>query len=173
MAVDLFVVPTASFKLRYGIAILHLKRRALAWTYVTSLYYRGLDRQPSEPSVARETAPDYLLRGRDTSFGTVYKRRLDAMGIRDRPMAPRSRWQNGYVERVIGSIRRDCLDHTIIYCESHLQRTLRHYARYYDHAPDAPFLRQGSPIPRPVERAGYISRCEHPGRLHYEYRRIG
>ena len=81
-----------------------------------------------------ETAPDYLLRDRDTSYGKVYKRRLSTMGIRDRPTAPRSPWQNGYVERVIGSIRRECLDHTIIFGEAHLRRTLRRYARYYNNA---------------------------------------
>ena len=172
-AVDLFVVPTARFKLLYGIAILHLKRRALVWTNATSHPTAVWIANQVSQAFPWETAPDYLLRDRDTSYGKVYKRRLSTMGIRDRPTAPRSPWQNGYVERVIGSIRRECLDHTIILGEAHLRRTLRRYARYYNHARTHLSLDKDSSVSRPTVRVDAISRCEHLGGLHHEYRRIG
>jgi transposase InsO family protein len=79
-----------------------------------------------------DRAPRHLIRGRDGAFGEIFKQWLHAMGIRDRPTAPRSPWQNAYVERFIGSIRRDCLDHLIILDERHLRRLLRDHAEYYN-----------------------------------------
>jgi transposase InsO family protein len=73
----------------------------------------------------------YLIRDRGTSYGPVFLQRIRAMGIRDHPIAPRSPWQNAYVERLIGSIRRECLDHMIVFGEAHLRRILRGYAAYY------------------------------------------
>ena len=171
-AVDLFVVPTVSFKLLYGIAVLHLKRRKLVRTNATFRPTAAWIANQVSQAFPWETAPRYLIRDRDTSYGTVYKRRLRAMGIRDRPTAPRSPWQNGYVERMIGSIRRECLDHTIIFGEAHLRRTLRHYARYYNHARTHLSLDKDSPVSRPTVQGGAISRCDHLGGLHHEYQRI-
>ena len=94
------------------------------------------------------------------------------MGIRDRPTAYRSPWQNGYVERVIGSIRRECLDHMLIFGEAHLRRTLKNYAEYYNRARTHLSLEKDSPFQRPVERAGGIVACNHLGGLHHEYRRM-
>jgi transposase InsO family protein len=171
-AVDLFVVPTVGFKLLYGIAILHLNRRELVWTNAT--YYPTAEWIANQVTQAFpwETAPQYLVRDRDASYGKVFKRRLDAMGICDRPTAFRSPWQNGYVERVIGSIRRECLDHKIIFGESHLRRTLNNYARYYNHARTHLSLNKDSPIPRPIEHYGTIARRQYLGGLHHEYRRM-
>jgi transposase InsO family protein len=109
-AIDLFVVPTIGFKLLYGLAIIHLERRRLVWTNATT--------NPTAEWIARqiteafpwEPAPNYLIRDRDSSYGAIVRNRGRAMGIRDRPIAPRSPWQNGHVERLIGSIRRECLD---------------------------------------------------------------
>ena len=106
-AVDLFVIPTVGFKLLYGLVILRLERRRLVWINVTA--------HPTAEWIARQIteafpwdeAPRYLIRDRDTSYGVTVTRRLRAMGIRDRPISPRSPWQNGHVERLIGSIRRD------------------------------------------------------------------
>ncbi len=172
-AVDLFVAPTAGFKPLYGLVVLYLKRRALVWTNATSHPTAVWIANQVSQAFPWETAPRYLIRDRDASYGKVFKRRLDAMGIRDRPTAPRSPWQNGYVERVIGSIRRECLDHTIILGEAHLRRTLRHYARYYNHARTHLSLDKDSSVSRPTVRVDAISRCEHLGGLHHEYRRIG
>ena len=104
--VDLFVVPTVGFKLLYGLVILRLERRLLVWTNVTANpTAEWISRQISE-AFPWDEAPRYLIRDRDTSYGAAVTRRLQAMGIRDRPIMPRSPWQNGHVERLIGSIRR-------------------------------------------------------------------
>src|SRR6476620_2711311 len=113
-SIDLFVVPTISFKLLYGLPILRHDRRRILWIGVTtSPTSEWIARQVRE-ACGWEPVPDYLVRDRDRVYGQAFARRLRAMGIRDRPTAPRSPWQNGYAERLIGSIRRECLDHVIV-----------------------------------------------------------
>jgi transposase InsO family protein len=129
-AMDLFVVPTLSFDLLYAFVIFRLDRRALVWI--------GITRHPTAEWIAGQIieafpwneAPRYLIRDRDRVFGAIVKRRLRGMGIRDKPIAPSSPWQNGFAERLIGSIRRECIDHIIVLGEAHLRRILRSYARY-------------------------------------------
>jgi transposase InsO family protein len=131
-AMDLFVVPTIGFGLLYAFVIVRLDRRTLVWTNVT--------RHPTADWIARQIteafpwneAPRYLIRDRDSVFGAVVTRRLCAMGIRDKPIAPASPWQNAFAERLIGSIRRECVDHLIVLGERHLRRILRRYADYYN-----------------------------------------
>ena len=131
-AIDLFVIPTIGFKLLYGLVILRLERRRLVWINVTA--------HPTAEWIARQIteafpwdeAPRYLIRDRDTSYGVSVTRRLRAMGIRDRPISPRSPWQNGHVERLIGSIRRECLDHVVALGEGHVRHLLSNYQAYYN-----------------------------------------
>jgi transposase InsO family protein len=131
-AMDLFVVPTISFDLLYALVILRLDRRELVWVNVTA--------NPTPEWIARqvteafpwEQARRYLIRDRDRIYGTLFRRRLRTMGIRDKPTARASPWQNGFAERLIGSIRRDCVDHLIVLSEAQLHRVLRAYARYYN-----------------------------------------
>ncbi len=119
-AMDLFVVPTIGFDLLYAFIIVRLDRRNLVWINVTT--------SPTAEWIARQLtgafpwdeAPRYLIRDRDRIYGAVVTRRLRAMGIRDKPTAPASPWQNGFAERLIGSIRRECLDHLIVLSEVHL-----------------------------------------------------
>jgi transposase InsO family protein len=85
-----------------------------------------------------DEAPDYLIRDRDGSYGRAVTGRLSAMGIRDHPTAPRSPWQNGHAERLIGSIRRECLDHIVVFGEAHLRRILAAYNGYYNPASEHP-----------------------------------
>ena len=103
-------------------------------------------------------APRYIIRDRDAVYGDVVIRRLRAMSIRDRPTAPRSPWQNGYCERAIGSIRRDCLDHVVVFGERHLRHLLRSYAAYYNQARTHLSPRQGRSVAasRPCHRPDYI-----------------
>jgi len=137
-AMDLFAVPTIGFDLLYAYIIVRLDRRELVWISVTT--------HPTAEWVARQIteafawneAPRYMIRDRDRIFGPVVTRRLRAMGIRDRPIAPASPWQNGFAERLIGSIRRECLNHVIVLGELHLRRILKSYADYYNRASEHP-----------------------------------
>jgi transposase InsO family protein len=127
-AMDLFVVPTIGFKLLYGFVIVRIDRRDLVWINVTtSPTAEWIARQITE-ALPWDAAPGYMIRDRDRIYGAVVTRRLRAMGIRDKPIAPASPWQNGFAERLIGSIRRECLDHIIVSDEAHLRRILISYA---------------------------------------------
>jgi transposase InsO family protein len=117
-------------------------------------------------------APRYLIRDRDASYGSVYLQRIQAMGIRDHPIAPRSPWQNAYVERLIGSIRRECLDHMIVFDEAHLRRILREYAAYYNVSRTHRSLSKDAPRHRAIERFGTIIARPVFNGLHHQYCRI-
>jgi len=172
-AIDLFVVPTIGFKLMYGIVIVHLNRRELVWTNATLHPTAEWIAQQLTEAFPWERAPSNLIRDRDASYGAIFKRRLSSLGIRDHPTTPRSPWQNGYAERIIGSIRRECLDHTIILGEAHLRRTLKSYAQYYNRTRTHLSLGKDSPIHRPVQNRGNIITHPHLAGLHHEYARTG
>ena len=123
-SMDMFVVPTVSFRLLYGLLILQHARRELLWLGVTAHPNAQWIAQQLTEAYGWSETPRYLIRDRDCAYGEVFIRRVGAMGIRDRPISPRSPWQNGYAERLIGSIRRDCLDHVIIFGERHLRHLL-------------------------------------------------
>jgi transposase InsO family protein len=171
-AMDLFVVPTIGFDLLYAFVIVRLDRRDLVWINVT--------RNPTAEWVVRQIteafpwdgAPGYMIRDRDRMYGAVVTRRLRAMGIRDRPIAPASPWQNGVVERLIGSIRRECVDHFIVLGEAHLRRILRFYARYYNDIRTHRSLDKDAPVSRPVQRTGVITSNPILGGLHRHYVRV-
>jgi len=171
-AMDLFVVPTIGFKLLYAFVVVRLERRDLVWINVTA--------NPTAEWVARQIteafpwdeAPHYLIRDRDRIYGSVVRRRLRVMGIRDKPTAPASPWQNGFVERLIGSIRRECADHIIVLGEAHLRRFLKSYARYYNETRTHLALDKDAPLSRTVKRAGRILCRPVLGGLHHEYVRI-
>lgn len=131
-SIDLFVVRTISFKLLYGLVILrHARRRLVRVAVTANPRAEWIAGQVTEAFPWAE-APKHLIRDRDRAFGTAYIRRICAMGIRDYPTAPRSPWQNGHAERLIGSIRRECLDHLLVFGEAHLRRVLKTYAAYYN-----------------------------------------
>jgi transposase InsO family protein len=119
-----------------------------------------------------EQPPRYLIRDRDGAYGEVFVRRLRLMGIRDRPTSPRSPWQNGYAERLIGSIRRECVDHIIVLGERHLRHVLLSYMKYYNEVRTHLCLEKDAPIPRAIERAGHILCRPILGGLHHQYVRI-
>src|SRR5580704_6075643 len=171
-AMDLFVVPTIGFKLLYGFVIVRIDRRELIWINVTT--------NPTAEWIARQIteafpwdgAPAYMIRDRDRIYGTVVTRRLRAMGIRDKPIAPASPWQNGFAERLIGSIRRECLDHVIVLGEVHLRRILKNYAAYYNGVRTHRSLNKDAPVSRQVQRCGVINSRAILGGLHRQYVRI-
>jgi transposase InsO family protein len=171
-SIDLFVVPTISFKLVYGLLILRHDRRRILWVGVTSSPTgEWIARQFSE-ACGWEPVPDYLVRDRDRVYGEAFTRRIRAMGIRDRPTAPRSPWQTGYAERLIGSIRRECLDHVIVFCERHLRDVLRAYQQYYNGTRTHLALAKDSPLTRSVQTIGRILPLPILGGLHHRYVRI-
>jgi len=171
-AMDLFVVPTIGFDLLHAFVIVRLGRRDLVWTNVTA--------NPTAEWVARQIteafpwdgAPRYMIRDRDRIYGSVVTRRLRAMGIRDKPIAPASPWQNGFAERLIGSIRRECLDHIIVLGEEHLRRILKNYADYYNSVKTHRSLNKDAPVSRPVQRTGVIGSRAILGGLHHHYARV-
>jgi Integrase core domain len=164
-SIDLFVVPTIAFERLFAFLVLGHGRRQLLWFAVT--------RNPTAEWLARQiteafpcdSAPKYLIRDNDRAFGDVFKARVRAMGIRDRPTSFRSPWQNGHVERLIGSIRPECTD-------EHLRRILAKYATYYNEARTHLALGKDAPFTRRVELVGDIIAQTILGGLHHRYARI-
>jgi transposase InsO family protein len=118
------------------------------------------------------SAPGYLIRDRDRVFGSIVSQRLRAMSLRDKPIAPRSPWQNGFAERLIGSIRRECLDRIIVCGEEHLRRTLLNYASYYNRARTHRSLNKDAPVHRPIQRLGVLRSYPVLNGLHHQYVRM-
>ncbi len=171
-SIDLFVVRTISFKLLYGLVILHHARRRLLRISVTSTPTAEWIAGQVTEAFPWDTAPRHLIRDRDGAFGAAYVRRVRAMGIRDHPTAPRSPWQNGYAERFIGSIRRECLDHTIVFGETHLRRMLKSYAAYYNRVRTHLSLDKDAPLFRRPQTLGVIAAIPILGGLHHQYVRV-
>jgi hypothetical protein len=152
--------------------IVRIDRRGLVWINVTT--------NPTAVWIARQIteafpwdgAPGYMIRDRDRIYGAVVTRRLRAMGIRDEPIAPASPWQNGFAERLIGSIRRECLDHIIVLGEAHLRRILISYADYYNSVRAHRSLHEDAPIFRPIQQTGIIRSRPILGGLHHHYVRV-
>jgi transposase InsO family protein len=118
-----------------------------------------------------DEAQHYLIRDRDRIYGSVVTRRLRAMGIRDKATAPASPWQNGFAERLIGSIRRECVDHIIVLGEMHLRRVLKSYADYYNSVRTHRSLNKDAPVTRQIQRIGSIKSHAILGGLHHHYAR--
>lgn len=164
-SIDLFVVRTISFKLLYGLVILrHARRRMVTIGITTNPTTEWIANQLTD-AFPWDEAPQHLLRDRDGAYGLAYLRRVHAMRIRDHPTAPRSPWQNGYVERLIGSIRRECLDHFVVFGETHLRCVLKAYASYYNELrthlslnKDAPHSRSAQPV-GPIAALSVLAAC--------------
>ena len=171
-AIDMCVVPTLTFDLLFAFLVLGHGRRQLLWFEVT--------RHPTAEWLARQiteafpwtSAPAYLVRDNDGAYGHVFTSRVRAMGIRDRPISPGSPWQNGYAERLIGTLRRECLDRVLIFGESHLRRILVSYTAYYNQARTHLALQKDAPSHRAVQRSGVIVSIPILAGLHHQYVRI-
>src|SRR5215467_1446886 len=168
-AVDMFVVPTIGFKLLYCLVFLAHDRREVVHHAVTAHPTAEWVAQQMTEAFPWDTAARYLVRDRDAVYSHVVRRRLRALGIRDRPTAPRSPWQNAYVERLIGSIRRECTDHVIVLGETHLRRVLSLDASSYDGARTHLSLAKDAPLSRPVERLGRVIAQPMVAGLHHRY----
>jgi transposase InsO family protein len=173
-AIDMFVVASASFRLLYVMIILAHDRRKIVCAAVTAHPTAAwLSRQVTE-AFPWDTAPRYLLRDRDASYDSDFCNRVEAMGIKEVITAPRSPWQNAYVERVIGSIRRECLDHIVIFNERHLRRVMSSYVDYYQRTRTHLSLDKDCPDPRPImpRRIGRVIAIPQVGGLHRRYERL-
>ena len=166
-SMDLFVVPTLSFRLLYGFLILLHGRR------------EGSNRASdcrmdcaADEAFGWRNAPRYVVRDRDRVYRARFIQRVRAMGIRDRPIARHSPWRNGNAERLIGSIRRDCLDHVVVFGERHLRNLLRSYQQYYNEARTHLSLCKDAPIPRALRASGHIIVTPVLGGLHHQYGRV-
>jgi transposase InsO family protein len=168
-AMDFLVVPTIGFRLLFVLVILRHERRRLISLSVTA--------HPTAEWIARQITdafpwdevPEYMIRDRDGCYGQAVTKRIAAMGIRDHPTARRSPWQNGHAERLIGSIRRECLDHIIVFGEAHLRRIL---AGYYNELRTHLSLGKDSPRRRQVQRLGQLAAQPILGGLHHQYCRM-
>jgi transposase InsO family protein len=171
-SIDLFVVRTISFKLLYGLAILHHGRRRLVTVNVTSNPTAEWIAGQVTEAFPWDEAPRYLIRDRDRAFGPAYTRRVRSMGIRDHPISPRSPWQNGHAERLIASIRREGLDHVIVFGEAHLCQILKTYASYYNEVRTHLSLDKDAPHHRRMQPVGNIISLSILGGLHHHYVRV-
>lgn len=170
-AIDMLSVPTISLSRVYAFIVLGHGRRPILHVEVTDHpTAQWLARQITE-AFPWDRAPLYLVRDNDGAYGLTFRRRVQAMGIRDRPTMPHSPWQNGHVERLIGSIRRECLDHLIILNASHLRRVLKAYAEYYNNDRTHLALDKDAPHHRPIEPEGDIISQPVLGGLHRRYGR--
>jgi transposase InsO family protein len=171
-SVDFLIVPTLTFQRLFAFVVLGIGRRRLLWIGVTTNpTAEWLTRQITE-AFPWYTVPTFLIRDNDGAYGEVFTRRLRAMGIRDRPIASRSPWQNGYVERLIGSIRRECLDHMIIWNEAHLRHVVKAYAVYYNATRTHLGIAKDFPDRRAIQWRGAIITNPILGGLHHQYARI-
>jgi transposase InsO family protein len=171
-SMDLFVVPTMTFVQLYVLVIIRLARRELVWVNVTAHPTAEWIAQQITEAFPWDAAPRYLIRDRDAVYGSVVTRRLRAMGIRDKPISAGSPWQNSYAERLIGTIRRECVDHMIVLGEAHLRRVLVEFAAYYNGSRIHHSLGKDAPLHRAIERVGSITSRPIFGGLHHQYCRV-
>ena len=170
--IDLCVVPTLTFECLFAFIVVGHGRRQLLWFAVTRHPTAEWLAQQIVEALPWNTAPTYLVRDNDGAYGQAFTSRVRAMGIRDRPISPRSPWQNPYVERLIGTLRRDCLDHVLIFGERHLRRVLTLYSLYYNETRTHLGLGKDAPRRRAVQRSGTIVTTQVLSGLHHRYVRI-
>lgn len=174
-SMDFFVVPTVKFAVLYVFVVLAHDRRRIVHFGVTAHPTSAWVAQQIREAFPWDSAPRYLIRDRDAIYGPEVRAKLKAMGIKEVKTAPRSPWQNPYVERAIGSIRRECLDHVIVLNEAHLRRVLSGYLGYYLGARTHLSLAKDSPDSRPIQardRGGTVVAFPQVGGLHHRYERL-
>ena len=172
-AIDFFTVPTATFRMLFCFLVLGHDRRKVMHFNVTEHPTEQWTAQQIVEAFPYDEAPKYLIRDRDTIYGRSLQLRIKDMGIEEVIIARRSPWQNPYVERLIGSIRRECLDHMIVLNEAHLMRILTDYVAYYHESRPHQSLGNNAPIPRSVEPPdqGNVISISRVGGLHHHYAR--
>jgi transposase InsO family protein len=171
-AMDLFAVPSVSFRLLYGLLIMGHSRGPILWLGVTAHPTAEWIANHLTAACGWEQVPRYLIRDRDACYGSIFTRRVRLLGIRDRPTSARSPWEDAYAERLIGSIRRECLDHVVVTGEQHLRHILQCYLQYYNAVRTHLSLGKDAPMRRIVQCVGRIEGRPVLGGLHHQYVRI-
>ena len=173
VSVDFFTVPTIRFQILYVFLVLAHERRRIVHFAVTAHPTAEWAAQQLREAFPWDTAPQYLLRDRDRIFGHAFVEQVKAMGIKQVLSAPRSPWQRAYVERVIGTIRRECLDHVIVLNERSLHQHLHAFTTYYHRSRTHLALQKDTPEPRAVQPLdpGSIISIPEVGGLHHRYER--
>jgi transposase InsO family protein len=173
VALDFFTVPTVTFKVLFVLVILAHERRRIVHFNVTKHPTAQRTAQQVVEAFPWDEAPRYLLRDRDCIYGVAFRQRVQHMSIKEVLTAPQSPWQNPYVERLIGSIRRECLDHVMVFHERHLQRLLTSYLSYYHAWRTHLSLAMDCPKPRPIQPpdGGRVITVPEVGGLHHHYER--
>ena len=173
VSVDFFTVPTVRFQVLHVFLVLAHDRRRVVHFNVTAHPTAEWTAQQLREAFPFDQIPRYLLRDRDGIFGDDFRQQVKDMQIQEVLSAPRSPWQRAYVERVIGSIRRECLDHVIVFNEASLRRTLSLYFAYYHRTRPHLSLEKDSPEPRPIQRTelGRVVAVPQVGGLHHRYER--
>jgi len=171
-SIDFFTVHTVWFEVLFVFIVLAHDRRRVLHFNVTAHPTAEWTAQQMLEAFPFDTAPRYLLRDRDRIYGHEFRNQVSVMNIKEVMSAPRSPWQRAYVERVIGSIRRECLDHLIILNEESLRRALRSYVSYYHRSRLHLSLERDSPESRPVQSVGRVVAFSEVGGLHHRYERV-
>ena len=173
VSVDFFTVPTLRFQILYVFLVLAHDRRRIVHFGVTAHPTAEWTVQQLREAFPWDTAPRYLLRDRDGIFGRDFVTQLQAMGIKEVLSAPRSPWQRAYVERLIGTFRRECLDHMIVLNEASLYRHIKLFIAYYHDSRTHLSLGKDTPVPRAVQpiELGSIITIPQLGGLHHRYER--
>ena len=172
VSVDFFTVPTIGLRVLFVFLVIEHRRREVLHFNVTDHPTSAWVAQQVVEAFANREAPKYLIRDRDGVYGNEVCRRLGSLGIAEVLTAPQSPWQNAYVERLIGSIRRECLNHFIVLNARHLKRTLAAYFRYYHRSRPHLALNKQCPIERKIMPHGVIVEIPELGGLHHRYERI-
>jgi len=173
VSTDFFVVPTVSVRVLYVFVVLaHHRRRPLRFNVTANPTSEWTAQQIVE-AFPWDRVPRYLLRDRDSIYGESFRERVRGMGMREVLTTPRSPWQNPYVERLVGSIRRECLDHVIVLNESSLRRILKSYFEYYLYSRTHLALDKDAPEPRAIQspELGAVIEIPEVGGLHHRYER--
>ena len=172
VSVDFFTVPTVTMRVLFVFLVPEHRRRQVLHFNVTEHPTADWTSQQIVEAYADRDAPRYLIRDRDSIYGSEVRLRIASLGIEEVLAAPRSPWQNPYVERLIGSIRRDCLNHFVILNARHLKRILASYFVYYHGSRTHLGLDKQCPIPRQVSSIGRIITIPQLGGLHHRYERV-
>ena len=171
VSIDFFTVHTIWFEILFVFVVLAHDRRRIVHFNVTAHPTAEWTAQQIVEAFPFDSSPKHLLRDRDRIYGIEFRKQIDAMGIKEVLSAPRSPWQRAYVERVIGSIRRECLDHVIVFDEKSLRRMLRSYFSYYHRSRLHLSLDKDSPDSRPVQSVGKVIAIPEVRGLHHRYER--